>query len=1295
MERGFSLWNVLPVESRDEKEREMMKSTKLWIEMGLAVIAGLVGSASGVEMGEIRFQGGHPWLSKNQLISVPLDKREDHASLGLSQNDLLSSPTQSGVIARFIHDATSVSSIRRIFDITVSMYKHRTEEERRKIEAGFASFAQGVYEATEGRHCIGKVRFIENPAMVADIIWEERGHPHADINMFGRCFDNRCIHMYDFDDKNTKQEYVQYLEYPLSAGQALAHEWGHYCYGFGDEYARASENDTTRTTDNAVYPSLMGDRPILNGDATRFASNCNLSIKYHDVFSRLPTSDSRRWWRDTGQTHQHRLHNKSCMEYLVSTPLWEDDFHGISPDVPPTLNLGASDGKHTALLFFCPIWMDESRFKISICLDRSGSMGEDKGKKMERVKAAAQAIVDVIPKGNFLELIPFDTAFDGGFSFREVTDENRAEMKNAIDAIIPRGGTHIWDAAWQALEDMNQFDPDRKMTGSIFLLSDGKNGGGIYNSHDVVERCRTYGVALNSISYGDEADAELEMASSETGGRNLPASVGEYARLNGMFNWLFTYSASRDSICFEEGTTTSSGVWQSSFNVDSSAKDMQVAVTLSSSLESSEVILIAPSKVKYAANVPTTVGEESSRLFLQAKPEPGVWTVSVRAPSDTSVALYADTGSDAIPPRMSLMVDDDDSTVYASLSYGESVDRAAVRAVISENGAVREVPFEPIGGGMYKLALADCGVINDGFTVRADATKGVAKYTYVDVMDYMGDGEGTPIAESFTRSEWVALGKENAVTFYSSGKGKLEFQWRTSGDGVPDKIDFLCNGNTTATLVSGQGWTKKEIVFDEEEVHVFQWVTPSEVRKFSGTWLKEVIWHPEPDVAMGSIEVSPRWPWDGKVDIDYVFVPTVEGTKATFSVSGVDGDLGTTIKAKTLSGMYRNLEKGTYRVTWDLGADAPGFHSSAFAVQLAATIDPFPAPVVTVSSTASGGNRLEWDSVGGAESYSVFRGTNAAGTGAVEIGTVKADAGGRLSFQDSAAPHGQTVWYAVKASAWKLDGERSAWVSARRPMLPPTNLAATYGTRTDGVLVSWTPSTGTGRSRIYRFVSSDLGGSNTIDAQTWGHAICETTNSSWLDTTTAPGVDYVYSATCVSPEGEESFLPTELYPPPTEILMEDATLMGGVSSTRIQSYSPAIGWRNMEAPNVTSATRKDTVQKGPGVWAPIYRNRARFAAIPIVGISRISKIISSYDWAVTSVFDLEWEAVPGALTYKIIHWPSSSSSETESAVTTPTSFSYSITKLSLVGIEYPASRTFRIVPMSAEHSGNATTIDIK
>ena len=94
------------------------------------------------------------------------------------------------------------------------------------------------------------------------------------------------------------------------------------------------------------------------------------------------------------------------------------------------------------------------------------------------------------------------------------------------------------------------------------------------------------------------------------------------------------------------------------------------------------------------------------------------------------------------------------------------------------------------------------------------------------------------------------------------------------------------------------------------------------------------------NVSVSGLDARQRYPWNGLVDIDYeVSLPGGgEDEKAWVAVSGMDAETGQAVGMRTLDGTGAKgpVPAGKYRMTWNMGADAPQLVSDSFRVKLSA-----------------------------------------------------------------------------------------------------------------------------------------------------------------------------------------------------------------------------------------------------------------------------------------------------------------------------------------------------------------------
>jgi len=177
-----------------------------------------------------------------------------------------------------------------------------------------------------------------------------------------------------------------------------------------------------------------------------------------------------------------------------------------------------------------------------------------------------------------------------------------------------------------------------------------------------------------------------------------------------------------------------------------------------------------------------------------------------------------------------------------------------------------------------------------------------------------------------------------------------------------------------------------------------------------------------------------------------------------------------------------------------------------------------PPPVVEVPGTpssvmaAAGDNEvtIQWNSVAGATSYSIYRSTTQGTQGA------KVSASTSTSYVDSTAQNGTTYYYQVSASNAAGEGPPSASSAGATPSsavvapVPPTGLSATAGDAQ--VTLSWTAQAGAKSYNVYRSTNADSPGS----------AIGSSTTTQFTDSTAVNGTTYYYAITAVNAVGESA-----------------------------------------------------------------------------------------------------------------------------------------------------------------------------
>ena len=152
-----------------------------------------------------------------------------------------------------------------------------------------------------------------------------------------------------------------------------------------------------------------------------------------------------------------------------------------------------------------------------LVIDRSGSMS---GGKMSGARNAANAYVDQMrPERDRAGVIAFDSRID---RLQPLTN-NTAVLRRAIDGIRANGGTALYDAIYQGLEELQGEDGRR----ILLALTDGIDNASRRTPQDIINLAQDEGITIYTIGLGQE-----RMIFSELDGTTLRqiahATGGEY-----------------------------------------------------------------------------------------------------------------------------------------------------------------------------------------------------------------------------------------------------------------------------------------------------------------------------------------------------------------------------------------------------------------------------------------------------------------------------------------------------------------------------------------------------------------------------------------------------------------------------------------------------------------------------------------------------------------------------------------------------------------------------------------------
>ena len=104
-------------------------------------------------------------------------------------------------------------------------------------------------------------------------------------------------------------------------------------------------------------------------------------------------------------------------------------------------------------------------------------------------------------------------------------------------------------------------------------------------------------------------------------------------------------------------------------------------------------------------------------------------------------------------------------------------------------------------------------------------------------------------------------------------------------------------------------------------------------------------------VEVTNIKCQQRYPWNGMVDIDYMVRSEDPNADVWVYPIGYDKDSNTAMAPRSLTGdgVDAPVSNGTFRMTWKVTDDYPGFNSTAFTVKMIALTGSAPYMVVDLS----------------------------------------------------------------------------------------------------------------------------------------------------------------------------------------------------------------------------------------------------------------------------------------------------------------------------------------------------------
>jgi Ca-activated chloride channel homolog len=156
---------------------------------------------------------------------------------------------------------------------------------------------------------------------------------------------------------------------------------------------------------------------------------------------------------------------------------------------------------------------------LVIVVDHSGSMSQDG--RLEKVKGGLHTLIDNVEDADRIAIVSFDDVVTVDAPFTDTID--RAALHAAVDTLVPRGSTNIYDGLESGLEMLGENPPNERQN-RVILLSDGLATAGNTSQEAIIAMATSYitrGIGLTTIGVGNDFDVELMRGLAERGAGNF------------------------------------------------------------------------------------------------------------------------------------------------------------------------------------------------------------------------------------------------------------------------------------------------------------------------------------------------------------------------------------------------------------------------------------------------------------------------------------------------------------------------------------------------------------------------------------------------------------------------------------------------------------------------------------------------------------------------------------------------------------------------------------------------------
>lgn len=205
---------------------------------------------------------------------------------------------------------------------------------------------------------------------------------------------------------------------------------------------------------------------------------------------------------------------------------------------------------------------------------------------------------------------------------------------------------------------------------------------------------------------------------------------------------------------------------------------------------------------------------------------------------------------------------------------------------------------------------------------------------------------------------YQTLGSKLTMSIDVKEPCKMSFYYKVSCSTYSSSIGLHINVDNAQWNYNGNiDWTKMTVVLVPGR-HTITWNFQRYHTYSSGSncaWVDDISIEPimpeASKVEVSNIKCQQRYPWNGMVDIDYTVRSEDPNAEVWVYPIGYDKDSNTSMAPRSLTGdgVDAPVSNGTFRMTWKVTDDYPGFYSTAFTVKMIALVGAAPYMVVDLS----------------------------------------------------------------------------------------------------------------------------------------------------------------------------------------------------------------------------------------------------------------------------------------------------------------------------------------------------------